>query len=108
LITSVVAQPVRASPVSSKRVDRAVLGGILDLPAEECGVLLSTLESWLDASGSATETGRRVYAHPNTVRHRLKPIERNTGRALENPRAVAELAVARQAVLIFPDIAEPG
>jgi len=93
-----------ADPESSKRIARAVLGSILDLPPDERETLLSTLDAWLDALGSANEAGRRIYVHPNTVRHRLKRIEQHTGRSLDHPRAVAELTVALNAVRLFPDI----
>lgn len=93
-----------ADPEASRRVARAVLGGVLDLPEEDRETLLSTLDAWFDAMGSAAETGRAIYVHPNTVRHRLKRIEQHTGRKLEDPRAVAELAVALAITQIFPEL----
>jgi hypothetical protein len=95
---------VAADPESSKRVARAVLGSLLELPAEERETLLGTLEAWLDCLGSATEAGRRIYVHPNTVRHRLRRIEQHTGRSMDNPRAVAELAVALSVTRLFPEL----
>jgi DNA-binding PucR family transcriptional regulator len=35
-----------------------------------------------------------LICHPNTVRHRLRRIEKRTGRSLSRPRDVAELCVA--------------
>jgi hypothetical protein len=93
-----------AAPESSKRVARAVLGSLLELPAEERETLLGTLDAWLDCLGSATEAGRRIYVHPNTVRHRLRRIEQHTGRSMDNPRAVAELAVALSVTRLFPEL----
>lgn len=93
-----------ADPESSIRIARVVLGPVLDLPADERDTLLGTLDGWLDALGSANEAGRTLYVHPNTVRHRLRRIEQHTGRSLDDPRAVAELAVALQAVRLFPDL----
>ena len=93
-----------ASEERLARIARVVLGPVLDLPAEERDTLLGTLEGWLDALGSANETGRRLYVHPNTVRHRLRRIEQHTSRSLDDPRAVAELAVALQTVRLFPDL----
>ncbi|HZC52406.1 MAG TPA: helix-turn-helix domain-containing protein, partial [Mycobacterium sp.] len=40
----------------------------------------------------------------NTVRHRLRRIEQYTGRDLANPQDAAEIAVALQAVRLFPDL----
>jgi len=91
-----------ADPESSQRVARAVLGNILELPNDERDTLLSTLDAWLDSMGSATEAGRRMYVHPNTVRHRLKRIEQHTGRQLDDPRGVADLAVALEITHLFP------
>ena len=95
---------IAADPESAKRIARTILGPVLDLPAEERDTLLSTLDAWFSALGSATATGREIYVHPNTVRHRLKRIEQHTGRSLDNPRAVAELAVALNATHLFPDL----
>jgi hypothetical protein len=96
---------VAADPESSRRTARVVLGGVLELPAEDRDTLLQTLTGWLDANGSATDAGRALYVHPNTVRHRLRRIEQHTGRSLSSPRETAELAVALQAVALFPDLA---
>jgi len=48
--------------------------------------------------GSAVETGKHLYRHPNTVRHRLHRIERLTGHPLNDPRSSAELFVALEAL----------
>jgi hypothetical protein len=77
---------------------RTVLGPILDLPAQERSRLLSTLQAWFDAGGSAVETGKRIYCHPNTVRYRLRRLQEHTGRSLDDPRAVAELLAALDAL----------
>jgi sugar diacid utilization regulator len=34
-----------------------------------------------------------LFCHPNTVRHRLRRIEKHTGRSLSRPRDVAELCL---------------
>jgi len=41
---------------------------------------------------------RKRYCHPNTVRHRLRRIKRQTGRSLADPRSSAELFVALDAL----------
>jgi DNA-binding PucR family transcriptional regulator len=35
----------------------------------------------------------RLFCHPNTVRHRLRRIEKRTDRSLSRPRDVAELCL---------------
>jgi acyl-CoA synthetase (AMP-forming)/AMP-acid ligase II len=71
---------------------------VLDLPDQERASLLGTLRAWFDAGGSAAETGKRIYVHPNTVRYRLRRLQEHTGRSLDDPRAVAELLAALDAL----------
>ena len=44
-----------------------------------------------DSVRSAAEV---LICHPNTVRHRLRRIEKRTGRSLSRPKDVAELCLA--------------
>jgi phosphoglycolate phosphatase-like HAD superfamily hydrolase len=87
-----------AAPDAAGELVRTVLGPVLDLPAQDRSSLLSTLQAWFDAGGSAVETGKRLYCHPNTVRYRLRRLQEHTGRSLEDPRAVAELLAALDAL----------
>lgn len=75
-----------------------VLGGMEQLSPDDRTVLQETLQTWLDCGGSASATAERLFCHPNTVRHRLRRIEERTGRSLTDPRAVAELCLALEAV----------
>ncbi|NNH69923.1 helix-turn-helix domain-containing protein [Nocardia uniformis] len=54
--------------------------------------------SWYTANGSAVETGRQLFLHPNSLRYRLRRIEELTGRSLNNPHTVLELGVALRAL----------
>jgi hypothetical protein len=87
-----------AAPDAAGELARTVLGGVLELPAPDRSILLSTLQAWFDAGGSAAETGKRIYCHPNTVRYRLRRLQERTGRSLDDPRAVAELLAALDAL----------
>ena len=93
-----------SDPAVSRRVARAVLGDVLALPTSDRDVLLDTLEVWLDSRGSATEAGSRMFVHPNTVRHRLRRLEKLSKHDLQDPRHVAELALALQTIRLFPDV----
>ena len=93
---------VAADPDAARQLVERVLGRLITLPDEERTTLLSTVEAWLDARGSAAEAGRVLYCHPNTVRYRLRRIEEQTGRSLDDPRALAELTIALHALQIFP------
>jgi len=44
------------------------------------------------------EAGKRIYCHPNTVRYRLRRLQEHTGRSLDDPRTVAELLAALDAL----------
>jgi hypothetical protein len=93
---------VAGAPDIAARVVRAVLGGILDLDPDERSLLLETVEVWADSAGSATEAGKRLYCHRNTVRNRLARLEELTGRSLADPRSLAEVCTAVEAVRLLP------
>ena len=95
---------VVSSPTTSYRVARMVLGPLLEINPDEREMLLHTLATYYAVRGSATEAGKRLYCHPNTVRHRLRRIERQTRRSLDDPLASAELYVAMEALRRLPDI----
>jgi DNA-binding PucR family transcriptional regulator len=99
---------VAADPGVARDVVTQVLGRVLALDAEDRTTLLSTTEAWLDAGGSATAAGRALFCHPTTVRYRLKRVEELTGRSTDDPRAVAELAAALQALQVFPALVDSG
>ncbi|MFD7842184.1 PucR family transcriptional regulator [Nocardia sp. NPDC059764] len=89
---------IAAAPIEAERMTRVSLGPLLALPYEERERLLQTLRTWYAANGSAADTGRELFLHPNSVRYRLRRIEEVTGRSLTDPRAVLELGVALRAL----------
>ena len=94
---------VVSAPATAYQITEAVLGSLLDRPAEEQTVLLDTLEAWFAAGGSAAQAATQLYCHPNTVRHRIRRVEHHTGRSLDNPRQAAELYVALEALRRLPE-----
>jgi sugar diacid utilization regulator len=72
----------------------AVLDRFGDLPDEEREVLFETFRVWQDTDASVRGAAEVLICHPNTVRHRLRRIEKRTGRSLLRPRDVAELCLA--------------
>ena len=92
-----------SSPTTSYRVTRTILGPLLDINPDERDMLLNTLAAFFAFQGSAIEAGKHLYCHPNTVRHRLRRIERQTGRSLADPRSSAELFVALEALRTLPE-----
>ena len=97
-----------AAPDAAGALVRTVLGPVLDLPDQERSSLLGTLRAWFDAGGSAAETGKRIYVHPNTVRYRLRRLQEHTGRSLDDPKAVAELLAALDALRLLQEPGPPG
>jgi hypothetical protein len=93
---------VAGAPDIAARVVRSVLGGVLDLDGEERSLLLETVEVWTESGGSATEAGKRLFCHRNTVRNRLARLEELTGRSLADPRSLAEVCAAVEAVRLLP------
>jgi DNA-binding PucR family transcriptional regulator len=92
---------VAAAPQVALATARAVLGTLLDLPADDRDLLLSTFQAWLRAGGSAAAAAS-LFCHPNTIRYRLRRIEAETGRSLNNPGDVAELVTAIHAWCQLP------
>jgi DNA-binding PucR family transcriptional regulator len=57
-------------------------------------VLFETFRVWQDNDASVRSAAEVLICHPNTVRHRLRRIEKRTGRSLSRPKDVAELCLA--------------
>src|ERR1700761_4137319 len=84
---------VSAPEVMSKTVG-AAWDGFGDLSDEDRQMLFETFRVWQNSDASVNAVADRLFCHPNTVRHRLRRIEKGTGRSLSRPRDVAELCLA--------------
>jgi hypothetical protein len=84
---------VSAPEVMVKSVGDA-LDGFDVLPHDEREILFETFRVWQDNDASVRSAAEVLICHPNTVRHRLRRIEKHTGRSLSRPRDVAELCLA--------------
>jgi hypothetical protein len=97
--------PVRALLASDAdtgwRTARIVLEPVLALDPEVRALLLETLRVWFAAGGSAAEAAKALFCHRNTVRNRLQRLEELTGRSLEDPRGLAELFMASEAMSLL-------
>jgi hypothetical protein len=84
--------------VSAPEVMLKCVGTALDcfyeLPDDDREILFETFRVWQDSDASMRASAEVLLCHPNTVRHRLRRIERHTGRSLSRPRDVAELCLA--------------
>jgi len=72
----------------------AALDGFGDLSDDEREMLFETFRVWLDNDASVRASADVLFVHPNTVRKRLRRIERRAGRSLSRPRDVIELTLA--------------
>jgi len=84
---------VSAPDVMVKSIGNA-LEGFDDLPVAEREMLFETFQVWQDNDASVGSAAEVLICHPNTVRHRLRRIEKRTGRSLSRPKDVAELCLA--------------
>lgn len=89
---------------TTQRAVHRILGGVLSLPEEDRTTLLATARAWLAAHGSAAEAGRTLYCHQNTVRYRMHRLEEFLRGPLDDPKIVAELSMALDAVGTFPTL----
>jgi DNA-binding PucR family transcriptional regulator len=70
--------------------------------AEECQLLLATLNAWFECDGNSADAAARLYCHRNTVSNRLRRVEELTGHSLSSPRSTALLYVALRAQPFTP------
>ncbi|MBB5166798.1 helix-turn-helix domain-containing protein [Mycobacterium sp. AZCC_0083] len=84
---------VSAPEVMVKLIGNA-LDGFDDLPDAEREMLFETFRVWQDNDASVRSAAEVLICHPNTVRHRLRRIEKRTGRSLSRPKDVVELCLA--------------
>lgn len=83
-----------AAPEMMVRSVGTALASFGQLPDEEQEILFETFRAWQENDASVSVVAERLVCHPNTVRHRLRRIEKHTGRSLSRPRDVAELCLA--------------
>jgi PucR C-terminal helix-turn-helix domain/GGDEF-like domain/GAF domain len=86
---------VAAPEVMVKSIANA-LTGFEALPDDERETLCETFRVWQDNDASVRRAAEVLFCHQNTVRHRLRRIEKLTGRSLTRPRDVAELCLASE------------
>jgi sugar diacid utilization regulator len=91
---SIVATAAVSAPEAMIKTVGAALDGFGDLPDDEREMLFDTFRVWQDSDASVRGAAEVLFCHPNTVRHRLRRIEKRTGRSLLRPRDVAELCLA--------------
>jgi sugar diacid utilization regulator len=91
---SILATAAVSAPEVMVQAVGAALDGFGDLPDDDREMLFETFRVWQDNDASVGGAAEVLICHPNTVRHRLRRIEKRTGRSLSRPRDVAELCLA--------------
>jgi DNA-binding PucR family transcriptional regulator len=83
-----------AAPDTASELRKLVFGSMIELPQEDLETLLLTLSTWYDVGGSINDAAKHLYVHPNTIRYRLRRVQTQTGRSLDDPRDVADIRAA--------------
>src|ERR1700722_10691238 len=91
---TILATAALAAPDVMIKSTGTALNSFGDLPDEEREILFETFRVWQETAASGAAAAERLCCHPNTVRYRLRRIEKRTGRSLSRPRDVAELCLA--------------
>jgi len=91
---SILSAAATSAPAVMVKSARAILNGFAGLPDEEQDRLFETFRVWQDHDASANSAAKTLFCHPNTVRQRLRRIEKHSHRSLSRPRDVAELCLA--------------
>jgi transcriptional regulator with GAF, ATPase, and Fis domain len=91
---TILATAALAAPEVMVKTTGTALDSFGDLPDEEREILFETFRVWEETDTSVGAAAERLCCHPNTVRYRLRRIEKRTGRSLSRPRDVAELCLA--------------
>ena len=91
---SILATAAVSAPEAMIKTVGAALDGFGDLPDADREMLFETFRVWQDNDASMGGAAEVLNCHPNTVRHRMRRIEKHTGRSLSRPRDVAELCLA--------------
>jgi hypothetical protein len=93
---SILATAAVAAPKVMLKSIANVLTGFDDLPDYERKVLCETFRVWQENDASVRSAAEVLNCHPNTVRHRLRRIEKHSGRSLSRPKDLAELCLASE------------
>jgi len=93
---------VVSAPTTAAAISKQILGSVLDLPDSDRELLITTMAVYFDADGSASQAAQLLHCHPNTVRYRLRRIEKLTGRTFERKLDSAELYIALKALKQLP------
>ncbi|MFD8305830.1 PucR family transcriptional regulator [Streptomyces sp. NPDC059690] len=84
------------------------LAPLAGIPAPQRDRLAETLLAWLQSESSVGVTAARLHVHPQTVRYRMRQLEKLFGEALRDADARFELEMALRANAAFGPSRERG
>lgn len=93
----VLAVLLASSPDAAASIVTTTLGAVLELPAERCEPLLTTVYTWLRLGQSVSATADELHCHRNTVNYRLRRFAELTGRPLTDNFWLAQVTLALEA-----------
>jgi len=86
-------RPVRSTDLLPERAlagdpdaERQLIDGVVRPLVASGGLLIETLDAYLDVGGVLEAAARQLFVHPNTVRYRLRRVTELTGHVPSNPR----------------------
>ncbi|MYS21155.1 hypothetical protein GTW78_13235 [Streptomyces sp. SID4948] len=82
-------------PALADQIARKYLGPLAGLTATQRARLIDTLRIWLTTRGTAVQVAEQLGVHPQTVRYRLRILDRAFGDQLADPdeRFATEIAL---------------
>jgi hypothetical protein len=83
---SILATAALSAPALMIKSVSATVECFAGIPAEEREKLFETFKVWHDNNASMNAVAAQLFCHVNTVRYRLRRIEKVTGRSLGSPR----------------------
>lgn len=95
---------VVSAPTTAAAISKQILGPILELSDSDRELLITTMAVYFEVDGSASQAAERLHCHPNTVRYRLRRIEKLAGRSFERKLDSAELYIALNALKQLPTL----
>ena len=96
--TTVVLDEIVSLVAADRRLVDPRLVALRDYDAKNDGSLVHTLRAYLDCFGDVAAAGLSLHVHPNTVRYRVRRIEKVLGTSLANPDDRLVLALGLRAL----------
>ena len=90
------------------QLGKRTLGALATLTPAQRDRLMETFGAWLETRGTAAEMADRLCVHPQTVRYRMRKLERTLGGQLGDPDARFAMELVLRATRLRERAAPPG